>query len=193
MNHNEFLTNIIPIKNKKLKKILERDCVISKYKSGETINEVGKIDYYVRFLITGAVRGFVTDKNGVETTMVFLIKPGEVIAGSRLLDGSASEIGFVAVKDSEIFSVPISTLLGLKEKFPEIIDLQMNLLAQTSLYHWETKKMLYLKTAMERYEYFLENFPGIIDCVQHSCIASFLNITPVTLSRIRQKKKQESI
>lgn len=188
MNTTEFLTQVIPIKDKNLKEILEKECRINLFKQGETINNIGEVDSYVRFLISGAVRGYITDEKGTETTMVFLIKTGEVIAGSRLLDGSPSEIVFVAIKNSEVFSVPISVILALNDKYQEILDMQMYLLAQTSLYHWETKKLLYLKTATERYEKFLELFPGLIDCVPQSEIASFLNITPVTLSRIRHSK-----
>lgn len=193
MNTTEFLTQVMPIKDKNLKEILEKECRINLFEQGEAINKVGEVDLYVRFLISGAVRGYITDEQGIETTMVFLIKTGEVIAGSRLLDGSPSEIGFVTIKNSEVFSVPISVIHDLKNKYPEIVNLQMNLLAQTSLYHWETKKMLYLKTATERYEKFLELFPGLINCVPHSEIASFLNITPVTLSRIRHSKDKGGV
>lgn len=186
MDTRTFLTNIIPIKDRKLKAILEKECRVCLFHQGEGINEVGKIDYYVRFLISGAVRGYIVDGKGRETTTIFMIHPGDIIAGSRMLDGSASEIGFKVLKDSEVFSVPVVTVLGLRE-YPEIIELQMYMLAQSSIYHWETKKMLYLKTATERYEWFLKQYPGLIDCVPHSDIASFLNITPVTLSRIRHK------
>ena len=187
MDTRTFLTDIIPIKDKNLKQILEKECRVDVFRQGEAINEVGKIDLYVRFLIFGAVRGYIIDKKGKETTTIFMIHSGDIIAGSRMLDGSPSEIGFKVLKDSEVFSVPVESVMELRTQYPEMIDLQMYMLAQSSIYHWETKKMLYLKTATERYEWFLQQYPGLIDCVPHSEIASFLNITPVTLSRIRHQ------
>ena len=62
MDIRTFLTEIIPIKDKNLKQILEKECKVDIFRQGSSINEVGKIDYYVRFLISGAVRGFIVDK-----------------------------------------------------------------------------------------------------------------------------------
>lgn len=189
MDVKAFLTNIIPIKNIELKKILEKQCKINCFAQGEEINEAGKVDYYIRFLVHGAVRGYIVDKTGKETTTSFVVDPGDVIAGSRMLDGSASEIGFEALKDSEVFGIPVDAVLTLRSKYQEIDDLQMLLLAQAAVYHWETRKMLYLKTAQERYEWFLEHYPSLIHVVNQYDIASFLNVTPVTLSRIKRDMK----
>lgn len=182
-----FLTSIIAIKDKSLKRILEEECRVDSFHQGETINEVGKIDRYVRFLISGAVRGYIVDAKDKETTTIFITQPGDIIAGSRMLDGSPSEIGFKVLKDCEVFSVPVEAVMKLRTEYPEIVNLQIYMLAQSSIYHWETKKMLYLKSAAERYEWFLKHYPGLIDCVNHGDVASFLNITPVTLSRIRHQ------
>ncbi len=41
-------------------------------------------------------------------------------------------------------------------------------------------------TAEERYLYFMETFPGIFAKLSQSMIASYLGITPESLSRIRK-------
>ncbi len=187
MDAERFLQDVIPIKDEELKKYLIKECTISRYVKGDRINEIGKVDYYVRFLIEGAVHGFILDSRGKEITTIFVTNPGDVIAGSRMLDGSPSEIGFKVIKDSEVFSIPAESVIKAGMKFREIIDLQMHMLSCSSIYHWETKKMLYLRSARERYVWFLKNYPGMIDCVKHADIASFLNVTPVTLSRIRHE------
>ena len=43
---------------------------------------------------------------------------------------------------------------------------------------------------MGRYQWFLKKYPGLIDEVSNKHIASFLGMTPVTLSRLRQKLKE---
>ena len=182
-----FLSEIIPVQNEKLRRILEKECLTDTFRRGDAINEIGKTDSYVRFLITGTVRGYIVDHKGNETTTSFMIHPGDIIAGSRMLDGGPSEIGFIVIQDAEVFSIPVETILKRRTQFPELMDLQMFMLAQASLYHWDCRKMLYLKTGQERYEWFLQHYPGLIDCVPHKDIASFLNISPVTLSRIRHR------
>ena len=85
------------------------------------------MDNYVRFLISGAVRGYIVDENDKEITTIFMIHPGDIIAGSRMLDGSPSEIGFMVLKDSEVFSVPIETIMRLRTEYREIVDLPASL------------------------------------------------------------------
>lgn len=90
----------------------------------------------------------------------------------------------MVIQNSEIFSIPANTILKLRSEYQEISDLQIMILTRVASYHWGTRRMLYLKTAQERYEWFLERYPGL-----NYDIASFLNITPVTLSRIRHDKE----
>ena len=62
-----------------------------------------------------------------------MIHPGDIIAGSRMLDGSPSEIGFKVLKGSEVFSVPVQAVMELRTIYPEMIDLQIYMLAQSFL------------------------------------------------------------
>lgn len=49
------------------------------------------------------------------------------------------------------------------------------------------KQVLAQCTALQRYQWFLEEYPGIIDQVNNKYIASFLGMTPVSLSRLRRE------
>lgn len=56
-----------------------------------------------------------------------------------------------------------------------------------------TNGMLCHTTAMERYRWFLDEYPGLIDRAPHRHIASFLNVTPVTLSRLRREERRNAL
>lgn len=56
--------------------------------------------------------------------------------------------------------------------------------------HWESKMILSQYSAKDRYRWFLGKYPGVIDMVNHHYVASFLGMTPVTLSRIRSAERQ---
>lgn len=184
-----FLNEILQIKDKELLKRLEKMAFIETFKKGDEINEEGKQDAFIRFLVSGFVRGYLINHQGKENTTCFLIKTGEVIAGSMLLDGTPSEIRFQVIKEAVVFSVPLEPVMALRKEFPEINDLYIAFLSQWLLNHWETKKMLYLKTARDKYNWFLNEYPDLINYVPHTEIASFLNITPVSLSRIRNGRQ----
>ena len=56
---------------------------------------------------------------------------------------------------------------------------------------WELKTMLHKCSAQERYQWFLKNYPGLIDQVTNKYIASFLRMSPVTLSRLKTGLEKE--
>lgn len=58
--------------------------------------------------------------------------------------------------------------------------------------HWELKRVLNSCTAVQRYQWFLEEYPGLIDRVSNKYIASFLGMTPVTLSWLRRTLREEN-
>ena len=64
------------------------------------------------------------------------------------------------------------------------------LLVEAAEEQWRGKMALLCLTAMERYERFLQDYPGLISTVCNRDIASFLGMTPVTLSRLRRKKRE---
>ena len=52
--------------------------------------------------------------------------------------------------------------------------------------------MLISNTALERYEHFIDTYPGLIHRVSQRMIASYLGITPEALSKIRSQKAKKS-
>ena len=59
-------------------------------------------------------------------------------------------------------------------------------LLESLSHHVEVKKMLYQYTAAQKYAWFLEKYPGLDEVIGDKYIASFLGVTPVTLSRSRK-------
>lgn len=183
----QFLNEIIPIKNLSLRSAIRETAKIEIVPPNYIFSNMGEKENFVRFLISGTVWGHMYNATGRDVTTCFVTKPGEIIFGSEYLGADYSEITLAAVSACEVFSIPLDVLTELRTQYQEIDDLYLNFLMISLKYHFETKKMLYMKTATERYKWFLMEYPGLIDKVNHAKIASFLNITPVTLSRIRNK------
>ena len=66
------------------------------------------------------------------------------------------------------------------------------MLQQALRTHWEIRTMLCQHTAMERYQWFLQTYPALADRVSNKYIASFLGLTPVTLSRLRRALREQA-
>ena len=73
----------------------------------------------------------------------------------------------------------------LLEHDVRLVYLYNQLLQASMEEHWHLKTVLHKRSAMERYQWFLETYPGLIDQVTHRYVASFLEMSPVTLSRLR--------
>ena len=142
------------------------------------------------FLVSGLFRFFFTDINGIEHTDCFCGDPGFPIMPSMGFD-CVLPIDIQALEDSELLVIPVELIQYLVENNMEIMRMYNKMLMESVRRHWETKMALYQYGAEDRYAWFLEQYSGLIDRIPHIYIASFLNMNPVTLSRIRSKKKTE--
>lgn len=153
------------------------------YKRGDRLSGVP-------FLMSGLFRFFFTDINGIEHTDCFCGDPGFPIMPSMGFD-CVLPIDIQALEDSELLVIPVELIQYLVENNMEIMRMYNKMLMESVRRHWETKMALYQYGAEDRYAWFLEQYSGLIDRIPHVYIASFLNMNPVTLIRIRSKKKTE--
>lgn len=95
-----------------------------------------------------------------------------------------------ALEDSELLSVPFGIVLPLLSRNLELISLYNRLLRDSLKLHWENNTVLVQCIGVERYQWFLESYLGLIERVNHRYIASFLGMTPVSLSRVLKSVRE---
>lgn len=178
---------------------IEDDAIISDVASassfihvqqGELLLREGERQQEMWFLVNGIIRFFYFDVNGQEITDCFVATPRmPIMARPRLLLTSAVYIE--ASIDSDLFSIPAQEIDRLLNQYSELLQLYNKVLMDAFTMHWEIKTMVCRNTAMQRYQWFLETYPGFIDKVSNKHIASFLGMTPVTLSRLRRVLREK--
>lgn len=185
MELQNFYTETLKISDTQLVQTLAENSQIKVIKKGDMLQQIGSISTELYFLTKGLLRGFLLDAKGKEVTDCFAyIRGTPVVPCSDL--GTPSLICIEALEDSELISIPFSVVLPLLASNLELISLYNRLLRDSLKMHWENKTILAQCTAAERYQWFLKNYPGLIERVNHRYIASFLGMTPVSLSRTRQ-------
>ena len=152
--------------------------------------ETGEIQNYLAFVLTGVLRGFLLDEDGQDTTDFFAFRFGDVVIGCNALD-EPSKINIETLTDCQLLLVPVSTVLNLMKDSRELLEIYNKLLMAGIQRHWQEKILLLRCSAMERYTRFLDDYPGLIDLISNKHIASFLGITPVTLSRLRRQLREK--
>lgn len=156
---------------------------------GELLVRQGDRQTDFLFLVSGIFRGYYLNVNGKEVTDCIGFKSGTP-AMSSAIDNAISPISIEAVIESVFLRIDGAKLIPLIERSPLLLKIYNEVLQTAMQIHWALKVTVTQRTALERYQWFLENYPGLIDQVSNKHIASYLGMTPVTLSRMRRMMRE---
>ena len=144
---------------------------------------------HIFFLASGLLRGYLLDRTGGEITDCFAFRYGDCRMSYLPAGRSRVEEYVETLEDTLIISFELEKLMPYLLREPALLNIWMACMADIYAEQILHKRMLCHTTSMERYEWFLKEYPGLIDRVSHRHIASFLNMSPVSLSRLRRKTK----
>jgi len=150
-------------------------------KSGRTCSKIGR-------LIKGVLRGFVIGSSGEEITTHFF-QEGDMIIGSFIPNTNAS-MNIQALEDSEVSIANFAEVMSHVNKDPRITEI-INREFQKLNKGFQTRLVSLLNlTSVEKYQLFLNDYPGLLNRIPHYYIAQYLGITPTQLSRARKQLSQ---
>lgn len=93
--------------------------------------------------------------------------------------------------DTSLLHIRARDLTELRNTYPEFDGLQLQLVLQFVEQSFRVHRQIDHMNPTQRYNWFVENNPYLAENVPQKYIASFLGMTPVSLSRIRSKIKQK--
>jgi len=160
-----------------------------KYLSGECIIEAGQPVSDLYFLTSGLARFYYLHPNGKEFNKSFATANNVVSSITSLTTGQGSAFYVQALATCECLCLSYKSLLLLAEQHKDWNALTLRLLEQLSIKKEAREADFLLLTATERYEKFLRECAPIVDQIPNYHIASYLGISEVALSRIRNRLK----
>ncbi len=148
-----------------------------------------RICNYLWFLTKGAVRYFYTTEDGKELNVWFSFE-GDIISDApSFANQSPAFESIQLLEDSELYALPYDSLQSLLAKHHAFALWYIKLIEKHYVSQIEDRLGdLQFLNASERYHKLLVKFPNITNRVSLGHIASYLNITQETLSRIRAGK-----
>ena len=146
------------------------------------LNE-GETSQRIFFVKQGALRLW-ANHNGVDITFRFCF---ENEAASSFLGSEPSIFTIESIETTTILTVKISDFWMLHDKMPEQKDVLINVLLTRLNEYGKLFLSRITKTPEERYLDMMKNNPEILLRVPQHYIATYLGITPVSLSRIRNR------
>lgn len=158
-----------------------------RFRKHQYILQEGQVSQYDNFVIRGLARTYRVDEKNHEHILRF--SPEEWWTGdlASFLAGLPSIYNVDCLEDTEVLSITNANLEVLFEKVPKMNN-YFRILYQHSIISYNTRLTSSLtKTASERYAEFIQRYPHIDQRVPNHQIASYLGITPQSLSRIRKQ------
>lgn len=140
------------------------------------------------FIVNGLFRVFFDTENGDERTIVFRDERRIISGLSPFLATKESWFGIEALEDSDLLCVRLDGPIweGQSDCWKTVYAKYIEMLFVEK----ESREREFLSDdATTRYRSFLRRYPAIAGRVPQHIIASYLGITPVALSRIRNKMK----
>jgi CRP-like cAMP-binding protein len=155
---------------------------------GQYFIQAGEVPTTFGFLISGLCRLYYLDPSGTEWTKAFCLANSVVAAYSALLRGEPSRLFIQALEDSSLLVADYAVYQTLTMEHPCWQILNGKLAESLFIKKEQRESELLLDDAPTRYEKFLTEYPGLEARVKQYHIASYLGITPVSLSRIRAQR-----
>lgn len=183
----KFYHDIIGIKSETVLQTLAENSRIRKLNTKTLLIKENEKVEQISFLykMGGILKAYYKNQKGKNQIHCFAHLPGEPLVGIMNLDRNMSSFLTVeAVTDCEIISISASVIQKLSRESIEVALTCNRMQGISALREYEYRKVILTCTPAQRYEYFLEAYPEIMDYLNKKDVASYLNMTPECFSRM---------
>ncbi|QOD60581.1 Crp/Fnr family transcriptional regulator [Polaribacter haliotis] len=156
-------------------------------KKKDTFSRAGEIPEYIYILESGIARSYYTDEKGKEYIRNFFTPIRAVGALGALILDKPSRFSYDCLTDCTIYCINFKEFKKLTKRDPLISNLYVKVLEVVFLELESKVYNLSVLNATQRYIKLKKRIPDIENKIPLYHIASYLNITPVQLSRIRKE------
>lgn len=147
----------------------------------------GGPSHEIAIVKSGMFCSYYIEKSGLEAIKYFYPEESVLISYYAYLTGKKSAYYMQALEDSEIYVMELSDFKKIVEGNYQLLYLCKKALDEMLIMKEEHASSFTRLTNTERYKQFLNTYPTLEKRVKQYQIASYLGITPVSLSRIRKK------
>lgn len=166
---------------------LAQKCKSVSYKKNEFLLRQGEVCKYVFFVEKGLLRQYTIDDKGKEHVLMFAPETWFAADRESIFFNAPSHYFIQALEDSKVMLIEEETINKIAQMNDGFLAFN-NKLLHNHIRSLQRRIMLLLSaTAEERYLDFIKVYPDILARVPQAMVASYLGITPESLSRIRKE------
>jgi CRP-like cAMP-binding protein len=180
----------LPLDDEGLEKI-SKFIIIKEVPAGTLLLHEGDKAANLFMVIKGCLRSYFIKENGVEITSQFFIERQMVASIESAMIGTPSRSNIDAIEDSIIGIIQMKNLLEMIQKDSIAKDHFIRILFLKLINYMNLHASFILDNPEKRYKKLLKDNPELVSRLPQQYIASYLGITPVSLSRIRARLKKQ--
>lgn len=186
---NEFLNKLQHISNlsPESKEEFSSKCKELEHPAGYELVKAGALCHYLYFVQEGLVKVFYL-KEGKEIIDWFADEGNIITSFLSFFSRTPSIHTVKLLEPSRLIAIHYDELEELFRKHHDLEHAGRLLVTKAFIELQERLNSIQFHTAHQRYQAFLNRYPGCINRISLGDLASFLGITQVTLSRIRGQK-----
>src|SRR5262245_23060649 len=161
-------------------------------KQGDHLQRAGEVAKHAAFVARGCLRSYVIDSKGKEHIVQFAPENWWLADNISLAARTPSQYFIDAIEDSEVLLIDPPAHEKLVERIPGYAAAFRRGLQRHAAAKDQRIVTSLSTTAEERYRDFLTTYPSIATRVPQWMLASYLGVSPETISRIRKKLARKS-
>lgn len=158
-----------------------------KVRKRQYILNAGDVCQYITFVEKGLLRSFTVDDDGREHVVQFASEGWWISDVGSFISDSDALYNIEALEDSELLHLTRQGMDDLLRQLPAM-ERFFRLLMQNNIIALQRRVIAYMSlSAEEKYLKLMDVAPDVMTRASQQHIASYLSITPETLSRVRKK------
>ena len=184
----DYLNSLNPISKKNMELLLGQSEMLHFTANSAIVNFNDKPEN-IYLLAKGVVRSYILLESGKEVTKTLFTQLDLFSSFTSLLNQSASNFCYQTLTDCDVLAINFVKFKEMANNNIEILKLYTGYLEKVFSINEEKHLEVLSKDAKARYLSLRDRIPNVDNLIPQYQIASFLNITPVQLSRIRSQLK----
>jgi CRP-like cAMP-binding protein len=168
------------------KAVFEQHVILKSLRKRQYLLQDGEICKFIAFVSKGLLRSYFVDEKSNERIIQFAPEGWFISDLYSFVTNDNSNLNIDAIENSELVLISKAAHEYLETAIPEFF--KFNYFQYRGAYIAQHKRLtdMFILTAEEKYIKMLSVYPDITQRVPQHMIASYLGLTPETLSRVRK-------